>query len=59
MDAKGCDWCDENSETISGWLQDEASKRGLPYSRTAGALIISLAIRLARKSMQRDGVAKT
>lgn len=49
MDARGCDWCETNLNQISGWLAEEASKRSLPYSATAGKLMIQLAIRRARK----------
>jgi hypothetical protein len=49
MDEKGCDWCEENLATISGWLEEEATNRGLPYLHTAGKLMVRLAIRRARK----------
>jgi hypothetical protein len=49
MDEKGCDWCDENIGTISGWLGEEAKKRKLPYVHAAGKMLIRLAIRRARK----------
>lgn len=29
MNAKGCDWCEQNIETIVGWLAEEAEKRKL------------------------------
>ena len=49
MDEKGCDWCDENIDEISGWLEEEAKKRKLPYVHAAGKMLIRLAIRRARK----------
>ena len=49
MDEKGCDWCEENIDTISGWLAEEAKKRKLPYVHAAGRMLIRLAIRRARK----------
>lgn len=49
MDEKGCDWCEENIDTIDGWLADEARKRKLPYLSLAGRMLIRLAIRRARK----------
>jgi len=49
MDEKGCDWCEENIDTIDGWLADEAKKRKLPYLSLAGKMLIRLAIRRARK----------
>ena len=59
MDQKGCDWCWENLETISGWLEEEAKSRGLIYSHAAGKALIALAIRRARKSMPKPGPAPT
>ena len=49
MDEKGCDWCEANIDTISGWLAEEAKKRKLPYAHAAGKMLIRLAIRRARK----------
>ena len=51
MDEKGCDWCAENLDLISAWLQEEADKRGLPYIPTAGKWIINLAIKRARRGI--------
>jgi len=49
MNERGCDWCEENIDTISGWLEEEAKKRSLPYVHAAGRMLIRLAIRRARK----------
>jgi hypothetical protein len=49
MNERGCDWCEENIDTISGWLEEEAKKRNLPYMHAAGRMLIRLAIRRARK----------
>ena len=49
MNERGCDWCEENIDTISGWLEEEAKKRNLPYVHAAGKMLIRLAIRRARK----------
>ena len=51
MDVNGCDWCAENLDTISSWLQEEADKRGLPYIPAAGKWIITLAIKRARRGI--------
>ena len=51
MDVNGCDWCAENLDTISSWLQEEAQKRGLPYIPAAGKWIITLAIKRARRGI--------
>jgi hypothetical protein len=49
MNARGCDWCEANIDTISGWLEEEAKRRKLPYVHAAGKILIRLAIRRARK----------
>ena len=50
MDARGCDWCEENIDTIVGWLRDEATKRGLPFLDAAGRMLVRRAIRNARRA---------
>jgi hypothetical protein len=50
MDANGCDWCEDNIDTIVGWLREEAAKRGLPFLDAAGRLLVRRAIRNARKA---------
>jgi len=42
-------WCEAHIEEISGWLQEEAKKRGLPYIASAGKLLIRIAIKRAKK----------
>ena len=49
MDARGCDWCEENIDTVVGWLREEATKRGLPFLDAAGRLLVRRAISNARK----------
>lgn len=49
MDAKGCDWCEQNIDQIDAWLAEEAKKRKLPYLSLVGKALIRLAIRRARK----------
>jgi hypothetical protein len=50
MDARGCDWCEQNLDTIVGWLREEATKRGLPFLDAAGRLLVRRAIRNARRA---------
>jgi len=45
-------WCEANMETICDWLQEEATKRKLPFVRLAGKILIRKAIRNARKKGQ-------
>lgn len=49
MNEKGIQWCEENIETICDWLAEESAKRNLPFIRSAGKLLIRMAIRNAKK----------
>jgi len=49
MDRNGIDWCEANIEKIVDWLQEEATRRKLPFVRLAGKTLVRLAIRAARK----------
>ena len=55
MDAKGCDWCEANIDTIVGWLREEAEKRGLPFLDVVGRLLVRRAIRSARRAASNAG----
>ena len=48
MDERGCDWCEENIETICEWLKEEANKRGMLFVKTAVKLLVRRAISNAR-----------
>lgn len=45
-------WCESNLETICDWLQEEATKRKLPFVRMAAKILVRQAIRNARKKGQ-------
>jgi len=50
MDEMGVAWCAENVGVIVGWLQEEANKRRLPFSKFAARKLVQTAIaRAARK----------
>jgi hypothetical protein len=51
MDERGCPWCRENIDTISGWLEEQAKARHLPYSHMLGKKLISMAISAAEKKL--------
>lgn len=51
MDEQGPDWCAQNIDLVVGWLEEEASARGVPFMRSAGRVLVKLAIRSARRSM--------
>lgn len=50
MDTNGIEWCENNIDTIVGWLREEASKRKLPFIDAAGKLLVKRAISNARKN---------
>ena len=43
-------WCENNIDTIVGWLREQATARGLPFLDAAGRLLVRRAIRNARKA---------
>lgn len=49
MDIRGGKWCEANVNTITGWLREEATKRGLPFVDAAGRLLVRRAIANARR----------
>lgn len=49
MDHRGVEWCQQNIDTIVGWLKEEAEKQGLPFVDFAARLLIKYAIRRASK----------
>lgn len=55
MDAKGCEWCEANIDTIVGWLREEAEKRGLPFLDVVGRLLVRRSIRNARRAASNAG----
>lgn len=57
MDLKGVAWCEENTDTIVGWLKEEARNRNLPFLEPVGRRLVKFAIRNARKNLRSDGPA--
>jgi len=49
MDHRGPEWCEQNIETIIGWLEEEAKRRRLPFIRPGARILIHRAIKAARK----------
>jgi hypothetical protein len=48
MDERGCDWCEENIETICEWLREESNKRGMLFVKSVVKLLVRRAISNAR-----------
>jgi hypothetical protein len=42
--------CEENIDTIVGWLAEEAASRGVPFLNAVGRLLVKRAIHNARKA---------
>jgi hypothetical protein len=50
MDKNGIQWCENNIDTIIGWLKEEATKRKLPFIDMAGKILVKKAISNAKKN---------
>jgi hypothetical protein len=50
MDRQGVEWCEANTDTIVGWLREQAEARGLPFFDIAGRLLVKRAISNARRN---------
>lgn len=49
MNQKGPDWCEQNIDTIVGWLREEAERAGYPFTAIGAKLLVRRAISNARK----------
>jgi len=49
MNTNGNDWCEQNVDTIVGWLREEAKRRGLPFVDMIGKLMVNRSIKKSRK----------
>lgn len=54
MNDKGPDWCEENMNTILGWLKEESVKRHLPYIESVASLIVKRAIKTSRRLIEQE-----
>jgi hypothetical protein len=50
MDRQGVEWCEANTDSIVGWLREQATARGLPFLDIAGRLLVRRAIANARRN---------
>jgi hypothetical protein len=48
MDTNGIAWCEKNKDTIVGWLEEEAKKRKLIFSKTIARILLNRAIQSAK-----------
>ena len=56
MNEKGNDWCEENIDTVVGWLREEAKRRGLPFVDMIGKVMVNRAIKKSRKLLANEPV---
>lgn len=56
MNEKGNDWCEQNIDTIVGWLREEAKRRNLPFIDALGKIMVSRAIKKSRKLLANEPV---
>lgn len=56
MNENGNDWCEQNIDTIVGWLRDESKRRGLPFIDALGKLLVGRAIKKSRKLLANEPV---
>jgi hypothetical protein len=58
MDIQGIKWCEENIPTIVGWLEEEATKRKLPFIYAQGWVLVKAAIRKAKKKLSNSNTVQ-
>lgn len=56
MNEKGNDWCEQNIDTVVGWLDQEAKNRGLPFVKMVGRVMVNRAIKKSRKLLANQPV---
>jgi|688.fasta_scaffold76134_4 hypothetical protein len=56
MNTQGNDWCEQNIDTVVGWLREEANRRGLPFVDMIGKLMVGRAIKKSRKLLANQPV---
>lgn len=49
MNERGPDWCEQNIDTILGWLKEESKKRNLPFVESVARIVVGRAIKVSRK----------
>ena len=56
MNERGNDWCEQNVDTVVGWLRQEAKNRGLPFVDMVGKVMVNRAIKKSRKLLANQPV---
>jgi hypothetical protein len=50
MNENGIRWCEDNKDTIVGWLEEEANRRNLLFSPYLATILLNFAIKKAKKA---------
>lgn len=56
MNEKGNEWCEQNVDTIVGWLREEAKRRGLPFVDMIGKVMVNRAVKKSKKLLANQPV---
>jgi len=49
MNTKGNTWCENNIETIIGWLKEESIKRKIPFIESLAKMVVNKAIKKSKE----------
>lgn len=49
MNRRGVAWCEENQETIIGWMKEESDRRGIPFFNIGARAALKMALYRARR----------
>ncbi len=52
MDQNGVEWCEQNIDTISGWLHEEAQRANLPFFAIGANVLIRRAIANSKRKQK-------
>ena len=52
----GGDWCLDNIDTVVGWLEEEAKRRGLPFVKMVGKVMVNRAVKKSKKLIANEPV---
>lgn len=53
MNEKGPEWCEENMDTILGWLKEESEKRKIPFVETVARMMVNRAISKSKRLLNK------
>lgn len=57
MNRRGADWCEQNIDTIVGWLREEAGRAGYPFTVIGARILVNRAIKKSRQTAGRFDIA--